>query len=145
VGLGNFLDKLGPTLASGILLGILTAATTAVMVGRDHIAASDVRARNFDVELTRLRSDFEEFRKPGGRFTRADGDRHQAVLDDHERRLREQETRPPRLNPALSGVVQDVEELKERCLINMENIKHILSEQERLCARLRQCDAVPRR
>jgi hypothetical protein len=45
------------------------------------------------------------------------------------------------LNPALNDVLGDVQELKEKCLINAEAIKHIVNEQERLCQRLRQCDA----
>jgi hypothetical protein len=42
-------------------------------------------------------------------------------------------------------VLGDVQELKEKCLISAEAIKHILGEQDRLCVRLRQCDAAPRR
>jgi hypothetical protein len=104
-----------------------------------------VRFGHYDADIAKLRSDLESFRAPGGRFTVHDGARLQGQLDDHERRLREQETRPPRLSPALTGAVEDIAELKEKCLINAEAIKHILTEQERLCARLRQCDAVPRR
>jgi chromosome segregation ATPase len=141
VALGDFLDRLGPTLASGILLAILTAATTAIVVGRDHVAASNVRLGNHDAEIARLRADLESFRAPGGRFTVHDGARLQGQLDDHERRLREQETRPPRLSQALTVAVEDVQELKEKCLINAEAVKHLSSEQERLCQRLRQCDA----
>ena len=143
--LGDFLDRLGPTLATGIILALLGGAATVVVAWRDFTAASTVRLGILDAEFSKLRADFEEFRRPGGRFTRLDGDRHQAILEDHERRLREQETRPPRLNPALNDVLGDVQELKEKCLINAETIKHILNEQERLCARLRQCDVVPRR
>jgi hypothetical protein len=145
VALGDFLDRLGPTLASGILLAILTAATTAIVVGRDHVAASNVRLGNHDAEIARLRADLESFRAPGGRFTVHDGARLQGQLDDHERRIREQETRPPRLSPALTGAVDDIAELKEKCTICGEAIKHITSEQDRLCQRLRQCDAAPRR
>jgi hypothetical protein len=104
-----------------------------------------VRFGHYDADIAKLRSDLESFRAPGGRFTVHDGARLQGQLDDHERRLREQETRPPRLSPALTGAVEDIAELKEKCLINAEAIKHILGEQERLCARLRQCDAAPRR
>jgi hypothetical protein len=141
VALGDFLDRLGPTLAAGIILALLGGAATVVVAWRDFTAASTVRLGALDAEFSRLRADFESFRAPGGRFTRSDGDRHQAILEDHERRLREQEIRPPRLSPALNDVASDVQELKERCLINTETIKHILGEQERLCQRLRQCDA----
>ena len=143
--LGDFLDRLGPTLATGIILALLGGAATVVVAWRDFASASTVRLSALDAEFARLRADFESFRAPGGRFTKHDGDRHQAQLDDHERRLREQETRPPRLNSALNDMLGDVQELKEKCLINAEAIKHILTEQDRLCARLRQCDAVPRR
>jgi hypothetical protein len=145
VALGDFLDRLGPTLATGIILALLGGAATVVVAWRDFASASTVRLGALDTEFARLRADLESFRAPGGRFTVHDGARLQGQLDDHERRLREQETRPPRLNPALNDVLGDVQELKEKCLINTEAIKHILTEQERLCARLRQCDAVPRR
>lgn len=137
--LGDFLDKLGPTLTTGILLGVLTGTATTLMAWRDHTAASAVRFSGYDAELARLRADLDEFRKPGGRFTRRDGDEHRLILDDHERRLREQETRPPRLNPALVDAVGDIQELRDKVIVCTEALRHTHDEQERLCQRMQGC------
>jgi hypothetical protein len=137
--LGDFLDKLGPSLATGILLGVLTGTATTLMAWRDHTAASAVRFSGYDTELARLRSDFDEFRKPGGRFTKSDGDSHKAILDDHERRLRDQETRPPRLNPALTDAVDDIKELRDKATLCGEALRHLREDQERLCQRMQGC------
>ncbi len=90
-------------------------------------------------ELERLRADLETFRSPGGRFTYHDGERHWARMDDLDRRLREQEVRPPRLNPALDGVAKDVAEIESRLAVLTEKLRHIEAEQERLCQRLQAC------
>jgi chaperonin cofactor prefoldin len=98
-----------------------------------------VRFGYVTAELERLRTDIENFRAPGGRFTKHDGDRMQAELDKLSDRLREQEMRPPRLNPALDGVAAKVNDL-ERAVDRLEDrLAHIKAEQDRLCERLAAC------
>jgi uncharacterized small protein (DUF1192 family) len=98
-----------------------------------------VRFGYVTAELERLRADLEAFRSPGGRFTAHDGDRHWQRMDELDRRLREQEMRPPRLNPALDGVAAKVNDL-ERAVDRLEDrLAHIKAEQDRLCERLAAC------
>jgi uncharacterized coiled-coil protein SlyX len=103
-----------------------------------------VRFGHVTTELERLRADLEAFRSPGGRFTAHDGDRHWQRLEDLDKRLREQEMRPPRLNPALDGVTAKVADL-ERSVDRLEDrLQQIREEQQRFCDRLAACKE-PRR
>jgi uncharacterized small protein (DUF1192 family) len=144
VGIAAVLDKAGPALATGIVLAILTGAASVVVAWRDLSSASAVRFGYVTTELERLRADLEGFRAPGGRFTAHDGDRHWQRMEELEKRLREQEMRPPRLNPALDGMTAKVADL-ERSVDRLEDrITYIKAEQERLCDRLAACKE-PRR
>jgi outer membrane murein-binding lipoprotein Lpp len=151
VGIAAVLDKAGPALATGIVLAVLGGAASVVMAWRDLAGTSAVRFEYVASELSRqradvaqLRSDFESFRQPGDRFTASDGRRHQELLDGLEKRLRDQEMRPPRLNPALDGVTTKVAEL-ERSVDRLEDrLQQIREEQQRLCDRLAACKE-PRR
>jgi chaperonin cofactor prefoldin len=139
VGIAAVLDKAGPALATGIVLAILTGAASVVVAWRDLSSSSAVRFGYVTSELERLRADLEAFRSPGGRFTKHDGDRMQAELDKLADRLREQEMRPPRLNPALDGVAAKVADL-ERSVDRLEDrLQQIREEQQRLCDRLAAC------
>jgi septal ring factor EnvC (AmiA/AmiB activator) len=139
VGIAAVLDKAGPALATGIVLAILTGAASVVVAWRDLSSASAVRFGYVTTELERLRADLESFRAPGGRFTAHDGDRHWQRMDELDKRLREQEMRPPRLNPALDGVATKVNDL-ERAVDRLEDrLAHIKAEQDRLCERLAAC------
>ncbi|MEY2654683.1 MAG: hypothetical protein RLZZ524_1711 [Pseudomonadota bacterium] len=60
-------------------------------------------------------------------------------MDELDRRIREQEMRPPRLNPALDNLGKDVAECESRLSVIDERMRHIVTEQERLCARLQSC------
>lgn len=141
--IGDFFDKLGPPLATGLILALLTAAATALVAWRDHVSASTVQLAYLDDAVSQLRADFNSFRAPGGRFTRTDGDAHKAIIEDHERRLREQETRPPRLNPLLEKTQELVEELQTKVIVHGETLRHITVEQERLCQRIQACGWKP--
>lgn len=139
MGIAAILDKAGPTLATGIVLAFLGAAATSALAWRDLLSTSSVRFSVVTAELERLRGDLENFRAPGGRFTAHDGDRHWQRMDDLDRRIREQETRAPRLNPALDAVKDEVDDLEHRVTILEERVKMIASEQDRLCQRMQSC------
>jgi uncharacterized coiled-coil protein SlyX len=98
-----------------------------------------VRFGYVSAELERLRADLEGFRAPGGRFTSGDGERHWKRMDELDARLREQEMRPPRLNPALDGVAVKVNELERAVDRLQDRLEHIKEEQDRLCQRLAAC------
>ena len=139
MGIATTLDKAGPALASGIILAILGAGATSAMAWRDLLSTSDVRFSSIAAELDRLRADLDGFRAPGGRFTAHDGDRHWQRMDDIDKRLRDQEQRPPRLNPHLSEVETRVRTLEDRVTKLEFEIAHLEGEQERLCQRLQAC------
>jgi uncharacterized coiled-coil protein SlyX len=139
VGIAAVLDKAGPALATGIVLALLTGSASVVVAWRDLSSTSAVRFGYVSAELERLRADLEGFRAPGGRFTAHDGERHWQRMDDLDRRLREQEVRPPRLNPALDGVTTKVAEL-ERAVDRLEDrVAALKEEQQKLCDRLQAC------
>ena len=146
MGIAAVLDKAGPALASGIILAVLGGAASVVVAWRDLAGTSSVRFEYVATELSRhrddiaqLRRDFESFRSPGERFTADDGRRHQGLLDGLEKRLREQEMRPPRLNPALDDLGRNVGEIENRLGVMQEKLRHMEAEQERLCQRLQAC------
>ena len=139
MGIAAILDKAGPALATGIVLALLTGAASTVVAWRDLASASAVRFGHIATELERLRADLEAFRSPGGRFTAHDGDRHWQRMDSIEARIREQEMRPPRLNAALDEHEKECRAWRELVITHDQQIKHIVSEQDRLCNRLQAC------
>jgi uncharacterized coiled-coil protein SlyX len=122
----SFIDRLGPTLTSGLLVAFLSAASLGAISIRDLVITTNVDNAYVKGELDRIRSDLNGFKAPGGRFTKEDGDRHQNKLDELERRIREQETRPPRLNPALEKLEEKVHAIEDK--------------QSELCQRLKDCN-----
>ena len=139
MGIASVLDRAGPALATGIVLALLTGAASTVVAWRDLSSASAVRFSNITAELERLRADLEAFRSPGGRFTTHDGDRHWQRMDAIEARIREQEMRPPRLNTALDQHEKECQHIHDMVIRHEQQIKHIETEQDRLCARLQAC------
>lgn len=121
----SFIDRLGPTLTSGLIVAFLSAASLGAVAVRDLVVTSNVELANVQGELNRIRDDFEAFKNPGGRFTKQDGDRHEQKLNDLDQRLRTQETRPPRLNPDLD---------------KLENRVHTIElKQAEICERIKSC------
>ena len=122
----SFFDRLGPTLASGLVVAFLSAASLGAVAIRDLVVTTNVELSYLKSDLIELREELSKFRAPGPRFTKDDGDRHQLQLNDHEKRLREQELRPPRLNPMIDKLSSKVEEIERK--------------QAELCSRLRDCN-----
>lgn len=145
MGIAAVLDKAGPALASGLILAILGAAATSALAWRDLLSTSTVRFGTIASELERLRTDLEAFRSPGGRFTSHDGDRHWARIDDIDRRLREQETRAPRLNPALEKAQDKMAEIEHRLIVAESRLERMAHEQDLLCSRIAACREDPKR
>lgn len=139
MGVDSFLDKLGPPLATGIVLALLGGAATITMAWRDLASSSAVRFGNVTADIERLRADLDSFRAPGGRFTKHDGDRLQEQINRLDDRVRLQETRPPRLNDGLADMSKRVEELQRTVDRLEERLKHLAQEQERICQRLAAC------
>ena len=139
MGIASVLDKAGPALATGIVMAILAGAASTYVAVRSHIDASDVWQSGVERAVSQLRSDLEAFRSPGGRFTTHDGERHWQRMDQLDERIRAQEQRPPRLNPALDDAMKEMREMESRVIVLEQSIRHIVVEQERLCQRLMAC------
>jgi predicted nuclease with TOPRIM domain len=122
----SFIDRLGPTLTSGLVVAFLSAASLGAVAVRDLVVTSNVDLAYVKSDIADLRSELEKFKSPGPRFTKDDGDRHQAKLDELEKRIREQETRPPRLNPTIEKLEDKIEALSQK--------------QAELCQRLKDCN-----
>ena len=118
MGIAAILDKAGPSLASGIILALLGAAATSAMAWRDLSSSSAVRFEYVVTELGKVRAELDSFRAPGGRFTAADGARH-------DERLRQLEQFAKLCGEA--KVKLDTE------------LGHMKEQQEQLCSRLQGC------
>ena len=119
----RFIDRLGPTLTSGLIIAVLSATSLGAVAVRDLVITTNVDLAYLKGDITDIRSEFDKFKSPGPRFTKDDGDRHQSKLDELERRIREQETRPPRLNPDLEKLETKVDSIAQRQLELCQRIK----------------------
>jgi hypothetical protein len=118
VGVDTFIEKAGPTLATGIVLAILAGATSVTLAWRDYVAASREQLIQLRADHERLRAEFAEFRQPGDRFTASDGARH--------------EQRIGKLEGQCSECITSRAEV-------MLRLQHMEREQEMLCKRVQGC------
>ncbi len=93
----SFIDKLGPTLTSGLLVAALSAASLGAVAIRDLVISSNVDLANLKSEFARHRDEFERFKNPGARFTADDGKRIQAEIDELEIKTRNLELKQAEL------------------------------------------------
>lgn len=77
----SFLDRLGPTLTSGLIIAFLSAASLGAVSIRDLVITTNVDLAYIKGELDRTTAELEKFKQPGGRFTAADGAKHEARLE----------------------------------------------------------------
>ncbi len=113
MGVDSFIEKAGPTLATGIFLAILAGATSVVVAWRDHVATSREQLIQLRADHERLRNEVVEFRRPGDRFTAADGSRHEQRINKLDQQCTECNAARTELMLRLQHVEQ---ELKEICL-----------------------------
>ena len=125
--------------AAVILAASITGGAVALASLRDSVVAGSVTHDGLRADVERLRTELDAFRNPGGRVTAHDGDRHWSAIMDIDKRLREQEMRPPRLNPALEKAKEDLSEVISRVRDIERRAEYIAKEQDRLCERLRSC------
>jgi septal ring factor EnvC (AmiA/AmiB activator) len=108
VGIATVLDKAGPALASGIVLALLAGATSSALAWRDLQSTSGVRWSWVTEQIANLRGEC--------------GERH-AEIAGLDARIREQETRPPRLNPGLANAETRLNTLEREVSVLAERIK----------------------
>ena len=112
MGIASVLDKAGPALASGIVLALLAAAGTSALAWRDLGSTSVVRWEWVTTQISDLRGEC--------------GERERQIAE-LERRIREQEQRPPRLNPALDAAVEHVHDNRRTLSVLEERVKSLES------------------
>lgn len=110
MGIAAVLDKAGPALASGIILAVLAAATSAALAWRDLQSTSGVRWSWVTEQISDLRGECGK---------------RESQLADLERRIREQETRPPRLGSGLEAAIEHVHDNRRTLSVLEERVKSL--------------------
>lgn len=80
----SFVDRLGPTLTSALVVAVLSATSLGAVSIRDLVITSNVDIAYLKSEYASLRSELEKFKSPGGRFTSEDGAKHENRLEKLE-------------------------------------------------------------
>ena len=80
----RFIDRLGPTLTSGLIIAVLSATSLGAVSVRDLVITTNVDIAYLKSELVAVRSELEKFKSPGGRFTAADGAKHETRIEKLE-------------------------------------------------------------
>lgn len=114
----SFLDRLGPTLTSALVITIGSGVVYGAVAVRDLVVVATNDLLHISAELNRLRADLDSFRKPGDRHTKAEGNIQDQRLDALEQR------------------VQQCGESKAEVITRLD---HIEREQDRLCQRIAPC------
>ena len=100
-----FVDKLGPTLTSGLIVALLSASSLGAVALRDLVVTSNVDIAYLKSDLQGLRDDLSQFKAPGSRFTAEDGARLDIRLD------------------RLETVAQQCQEAKVKLQVEIEHLK----------------------
>lgn len=80
----RFVDRLGPTLTSGLIIAVLSATSLGAVSVRDLVITTNVDIAYLKSELDSVRAELEKFKSPGGRFTASDGAKHEARIEKLE-------------------------------------------------------------
>lgn len=102
----TFFDRLGPTLTSGLIIAFLSATSLGAISIRDLVVTTDVDITYLKSDIESVKSELEKFKQPGGRFTAADGARH-------DERLKALETFAEQCRDAKTRLEVEVEHLKQ--------------------------------
>jgi hypothetical protein len=80
----GFIDRLGPTLTSGLIIAVLSATSLGAVSIRDLVITTNVDIAYLKSELSTVRTELEKFKSPGGRFTATDGAKHETRIEKLE-------------------------------------------------------------
>jgi hypothetical protein len=115
----SFIDRLGPTLTSALIITIGSGVVYGAVAVRDLVVVATNDLTHLAADVDRLRTELEGFKSPGGRFTAADGARH----DERIRR------------------VEDFAKLCGESKVKVElELEHLKDAQQQLCSRLQMCN-----
>lgn len=101
----SFIDRLGPTLTSGLVVAFLSAASLGAVAVRDLVITTDMDIAYIKSDITSIRGDLEKFKSPGGRFTAEDGARHETRIEK------------------LESISQQCQDAKTRLQVEIEHLK----------------------
>ena len=101
----RFVDRLGPTLTSGLIIAVLSATSLGAVAVRDLVITTNVDLAYLKSDIDGVKSALESFKKPGGRFTAEDGARHETRIEK------------------LEAASQACQEAKTRLQIEIEHLK----------------------
>ena len=114
----RFIDRLGPTLTSGLVIAFLSAASLGAVAIRDLVITTNVDIAYLKSDITSVKSELEKFKSPGGRFTAADGAKHDTRIEK------------------LEEFASKCQESKIRLDIELQNIKE---DQKEVCGNIQNC------
>ena len=114
----RFIDRLGPTLTSGLIIAVLSATSLGAVAVRDLVIATNVDIAYLKSDLTNIKSELDKFKSPGGRFTAADGAKHDTRIEK------------------LEEFASRCQESKIRLDIELQNIKE---DQKEVCGNIQNC------
>jgi len=114
----RFVDRLGPTLTSGLIIAVLSATSLGAVAVRDLVITTNVDIAYLKSDITNVKSELEKFKSPGGRFTAADGAKHDTRIEK------------------LEEFASKCQEAKIRLDIELQNIKE---DQKEVCGNIQNC------
>ena len=114
----RFVDRLGPTLTSGLIIAVLSATSLGAVAVRDLVIATNVDIAYLKSDITTVKSELDKFKSPGGRFTAADGAKHDTRIEK------------------LEDFAAKCQESKVRLDIELQNIKE---DQKEICGNIQNC------
>ena len=118
MGVDAFVEKLGPTLTSALVITVGSGVVYGAVAIRDLVVVAINDVAHLTTELNRIRADLDSFRRPGDRHTKAEGLIQDARLDALE---------------------QKVEKCGESRAEVVQRLAHIEKEQDRVCQRIAPC------
>lgn len=117
--MGEFLNKLGPALASALIVTLLSGITIGAVALRDLVVVTNNDLAHVIADVERLRQELEDFRRPGDRFTKHDGER---------------------LAHDISRLADSQSNCRERISALERKVEQAEKERDKLCDRIKACD-----
>lgn len=122
----RFVDRLGPTLTSGLIIAVLSATSLGAVSVRDLVITTNVDIAYLKSELDVVRAELEKFKSPGGRFTAADGAKHEVRIE----KLEQFQTNCIEVKSRIDSRLDRIEDKQEDVCLRVSNCVRDIHKQE---------------
>lgn len=122
----RFVDRLGPTLTSGLIIAVLSATSLGAVSVRDLVITTNVDIAYLKSELDVVRAELEKFKSPGGRFTATDGAKHEARIE----KLEQFQTNCIEVKSRIDSRLDRIEDKQEDVCLRVSNCVRDIHKQE---------------